>query len=134
MPKRRKLGPGSALHHFVLQCARDKCAPRGARLIFVAVDIGGTFTDTVVADASGAVERYKAATTPDDLVLVVRCTESGAVLGPLGDLFESLIKRDAGAKDAGSLFGAHGGALDRLDGVMFTIVAGYYIWLAVLSH
>jgi len=54
-----------------------------------------------------------------------------AILGPIGDLFASLIKRDAGAKDAGTLFGAHGGALDRLDGVMFTVVAGYYIWLAV---
>jgi len=51
-----------------------------------------------------------------------------AVLGPMGDLFESLIKRDAGAKDAGSLFGAHGGALDRLDAVSFTVVAAYYIW------
>jgi phosphatidate cytidylyltransferase len=54
-----------------------------------------------------------------------------ALLGPLGDLFESLIKRDAGAKDAGSLFGAHGGALDRLDGVIFTVVAAYYIWVTV---
>ena len=53
-----------------------------------------------------------------------------AILGPIGDLFESLIKRDAGAKDAGSLFGAHGGALDRLDAVSFTIVAAYYIWTA----
>jgi phosphatidate cytidylyltransferase len=52
---------------------------------------------------------------------------SVAVLGPIGDLFESLVKRDAGAKDAGTLFGAHGGALDRLDAVMFTIVAGYYV-------
>jgi phosphatidate cytidylyltransferase len=56
-----------------------------------------------------------------------------AVLGPLGDLFESVVKRDAGAKDAGNVFGAHGGALDRLDAVIFTTVAGYYIWLA-LSH
>ena len=54
-----------------------------------------------------------------------------AVLGPLGDLFESVIKRDAGAKDSGNLFGAHGGALDRLDAVIFTIVAGYYVWVAV---
>jgi len=55
-----------------------------------------------------------------------------AVLGPLGDLFESLVKRDAGAKDAGNLFGAHGGALDRLDAVIFTAVAGYYVWVAVM--
>jgi phosphatidate cytidylyltransferase len=55
-----------------------------------------------------------------------------AVFGPIGDLFESLIKRDAGAKDAGKLFGAHGGALDRLDAALFTIVAGYYVWLAAI--
>jgi phosphatidate cytidylyltransferase len=55
-----------------------------------------------------------------------------AVLGPLGDLFESLVKREAGLKDAGNLFGAHGGALDRLDAVIFTIVAAYYVWLAVM--
>jgi phosphatidate cytidylyltransferase len=55
-----------------------------------------------------------------------------AVLGPLGDLFESVIKRDAGIKDAGNVFGAHGGALDRLDAVIFTIVAAYYIWVGVM--
>lgn len=55
-----------------------------------------------------------------------------AVIGPIGDLFESVVKRDAGAKDSGNLFGAHGGALDRLDAVTFTIVAGYYVWLAVM--
>jgi phosphatidate cytidylyltransferase len=55
-----------------------------------------------------------------------------AVIGPIGDLFESVVKRDAGVKDAGSLFGAHGGALDRLDAVIFTVVAGYYVWLAVM--
>jgi phosphatidate cytidylyltransferase len=55
-----------------------------------------------------------------------------AVLGPVGDLFESVVKRDAGKKDSGTLFGAHGGALDRLDAVIFTIVAGYYVWLAAM--
>lgn len=40
----------------------------GSAAVYVSSDIGGTFTDTVVADESGAVERYKAATTPDDLV------------------------------------------------------------------
>jgi phosphatidate cytidylyltransferase len=53
-----------------------------------------------------------------------------ALAAPVGDLFESFIKRGAGAKDAGRLFGAHGGALDRLDAVLFTAVVGYYIWLA----
>lgn len=55
-----------------------------------------------------------------------------AILGPLGDLFESLVKRDAGTKDAGRLFGPHGGALDRVDAAIFTIVGGYYVWLAML--
>lgn len=54
-----------------------------------------------------------------------------AILGPIGDLFESLVKRDAGAKDAGTMFGAHGGALDRLDAIMFTVVVAYYIWTSV---
>src|SRR5271163_1164920 len=56
----------------------------------------------------------------------------GGVAGaaPVGDLFESFIKREARAKDSGRLFGAHGGALDRLDGVLFAAVTSYYIWLA----
>lgn len=54
-----------------------------------------------------------------------------AVAAPLGDLFESFLKRDAGTKDAGGLFGVHGGVLDRLDAAMFAVVAGYYVWLAM---
>jgi phosphatidate cytidylyltransferase len=55
-----------------------------------------------------------------------------AVLGPLGDLFESMIKRGAEAKDTGGLFGAHGGALDRADAALFTVLGGYYIWFAIV--
>jgi phosphatidate cytidylyltransferase len=57
-----------------------------------------------------------------------------ALAAPIGDLFESYVKRDAGAKDTGRLFGAHGGALDRLDAVLFTAVTGFYIWHAILVH
>jgi phosphatidate cytidylyltransferase len=53
-----------------------------------------------------------------------------AVFAPIGDLFESFVKRQAGTKDAGRLLGAHGGVLDRLDAVLFTAVVGYYVWLA----
>jgi phosphatidate cytidylyltransferase len=53
-----------------------------------------------------------------------------ALMAPIGDLFESFIKREAKTKDSGGLFGAHGGALDRLDAVLFTAVVSYYIWAA----
>ena len=53
-----------------------------------------------------------------------------ALVAPVGDLFESFIKREASIKDSGGLFGAHGGALDRLDAVLFAAAAGYYIWAA----
>jgi phosphatidate cytidylyltransferase len=55
-----------------------------------------------------------------------------AAAAPVGDLFESLFKRESGVKDSGRLFGAHGGALDRLDAVLFTAVAGFYVWQALL--
>jgi phosphatidate cytidylyltransferase len=49
-----------------------------------------------------------------------------AIVAPIGDLFESMIKRDLEVKDTGRLFGPHGGVLDRLDAALFTIVVGYY--------
>ncbi len=52
-----------------------------------------------------------------------------AALAPIGDLFQSMIKRDLDVKDSGNLFGPHGGVLDRLDAVIFTVVAGYYLSL-----
>jgi phosphatidate cytidylyltransferase len=55
-----------------------------------------------------------------------------ALVAPLGDLFESYVKREADVKDSGTIFGAHGGVLDRLDAVCFSIVAGYYVWTALL--
>jgi phosphatidate cytidylyltransferase len=54
------------------------------------------------------------------------------VAAPLGDLFESMIKRDLDLKDSGRFFGEHGGALDRLDAAFFTVVVGYYVSRAIL--
>ena len=55
-----------------------------------------------------------------------------ALAAPLGDLFESMLKRDLGVKDTGRAFGSHGGVLDRLDGALFALPAAYYVALAVL--
>lgn len=55
-----------------------------------------------------------------------------AAVTPLGDLFESMVKRDLGTKDTGTIFGPHGGVLDRLDAVFFTVVVGYYLSVALV--
>jgi phosphatidate cytidylyltransferase len=55
-----------------------------------------------------------------------------ACAAPIGDLFESMLKRDLGVKDTGRAFGSHGGVLDRLDGALFALPAAYYVALAVL--
>jgi phosphatidate cytidylyltransferase len=55
-----------------------------------------------------------------------------AAIAPVGDLFESMLKRDLGKKDTGTLFGPHGGILDRLDAVFFTVVIAYYLAVALV--
>ena len=88
--------------------------------------LGGCFT--AVAIAVAAVSNIHPWTLDTALVLGL-CV---AVVAPIGDLAESLVKRDLGVKDMGSILPGHGGVLDRVDALLFVLPIAYCV--AKVAH
>ncbi len=88
--------------------------------------VGGTAATLFVAFVALYQDRHEFLTIGQSLLLGAAL----AAAAPLGDLFESLVKRDMGVKDSGRLLAGHGGVLDRIDAQLFALVAAYYVILA----
>jgi len=87
----------------------------------------GTFASMLVAAPAGA--GYLMYFKPDPPVLLV-CLLLAAMVNiaaQLGDLAESVLKREAEVKDSGRLLPGHGGMLDRVDGMLFSLPACYFL-------
>ncbi|MGZ8604501.1 MAG: phosphatidate cytidylyltransferase [Actinomycetota bacterium] len=89
----------------------------GATLVVVAVAVGAVANSVDILDTVGR---------SVGLAVVV------AIFAPLGDLAESLLKRDLGIKDMGSILPGHGGVLDRIDSVLFVAPAAFMFLRLIL--
>lgn len=89
--------------------------------------VGSLVTRWLLPDGAGELPGLGALSVPQAVLLGA----GGAVLGPLGDFCESMIKRAAGVKDSGKIIPGHGGLLDRIDALLF-VAPWVFLWAAYL--
>lgn len=90
--------------------------------------VGGAFMTIIAMVIVGAVDGSDTWNSYRDLILLGIVV---ALAAPLGDLTESMFKRNLEIKDFGSIVKGHGGVLDRFDGFLFTLPAVYYLGLVL---
>lgn len=112
----------SAAYFVGRRWGRRKLAPRVSPGKTWAGVAGALLAAPVVGLVIGALERYDAATLAGFCMLCLATVAASVV----GDLFESLLKRQAGVKDSGTLLPGHGGVLDRVDSL--TAAAPLFYW------
>ncbi len=86
--------------------------------------IGGTLLTIAALVVVGIVDLSDTWNDTPELILLGVVI---SVMAPLGDLAESMFKRNLDVKDFGSLVAGHGGVLDRFDGFLFVLPAVYYL-------
>ena len=112
------------------QVGRAPVAPEVSPNKTVEGVVGGAITSIVLTTLIlGMVFEVKPWDTGSAALLAVLV----AVAAPLGDLCESMLKRDLGIKDMGSVLPGHGGFLDRFDGLLFALPVAFYLcrWLNI---
>ena len=90
--------------------------------------VGGTLATLVVLGAIGASGKSHTWNSLGDCLLLAILI---CIFAPLGDLAESMFKRNLDIKDFGTIVKGHGGVLDRFDGFLFTLPAAYYLLIVV---
>ncbi len=87
--------------------------------------IEGTIGGTIITLVAGAVLLPRV--SPWTITHGLEAAVALSIVVPLGDLFESMVKRTLGLKDLGRLLPGHGGLLDRVDGLLFALPTMYYL-------
>ena len=94
----------------------------------------GLLATIIYSVLSGRFASLTVAVTARHYIIIAAMGAVASVLGILGDLFASAVKRQVGIKDYGTIFPGHGGILDRFDSVMFiaplvSIVVRYFFYV-----
>ena len=110
----------SAAYVFGTRFGRRKLAPRLSPSKTLEGYVGGILAGTVV---TVILAHFLDLALPVALLLGLLIS----IVSPGGDLAISLLKREAGVKDSGRMLPGHGGALDRIDSLLWSVTMAYYV-------